>query len=282
MTNRSTSADFVTAFATGWPENQPDIMVLSLTTHKGVQDFAFNKEQALLIARDHQGNRSKAGEAQDQLSERSNAPAGADAERAVLTRYFDSEILAPRNWLSARIVTDCLLPLVCSEMLALKPAALATTWKLPPPPRPCKVPLMLRLASLQVPETVAALGDDIGLQIELVGVAGAGEGHFHVGARDRIGRAAADALARAVVEGDGAAAGPACRPCRRTARTGRGSAKPANGRKKTRRPRMPAAAHGRRVPMSGWSYWRDASHRPLHGTPADAPFHFPDPELPLS
>jgi hypothetical protein len=51
MTNRSTAADFVTAFATGWPENQRDIMVLSLTTHKGVQDFAFNKEQALLIAR---------------------------------------------------------------------------------------------------------------------------------------------------------------------------------------------------------------------------------------
>jgi hypothetical protein len=48
---RSTSADFVTAFATGWPENQPDIMVLSLTTQKGVQDFAFNKEQALLIAK---------------------------------------------------------------------------------------------------------------------------------------------------------------------------------------------------------------------------------------
>ena len=51
MANRSTSADFVTAFATGWPENQPDVMVLSLTTHKGVQDFAFNKEQALLIAK---------------------------------------------------------------------------------------------------------------------------------------------------------------------------------------------------------------------------------------
>jgi hypothetical protein len=51
MENRKTSADFVTAFATGWPENQPDIMVLSLTTPKGVQDFAFNKEQALLIAR---------------------------------------------------------------------------------------------------------------------------------------------------------------------------------------------------------------------------------------
>jgi hypothetical protein len=51
MPNRSTSADFVTAFATGWPELQPDILVLSLTTHKGVQDFAFNKEQALLIAK---------------------------------------------------------------------------------------------------------------------------------------------------------------------------------------------------------------------------------------
>jgi hypothetical protein len=51
MAKRPTSADYVTAFATGWPENQPDIMVLSLTTHKGVQDFAFNKQQALLIAK---------------------------------------------------------------------------------------------------------------------------------------------------------------------------------------------------------------------------------------
>ena len=51
MTNRTTSASFVTAFATGWPEAQPNIMVLSLTTNNGVQDFAFNKEQALLIAK---------------------------------------------------------------------------------------------------------------------------------------------------------------------------------------------------------------------------------------
>jgi hypothetical protein len=51
MNDRKTSASFVTAFATGWPEAQPDIMVLSLTTQKGVQDFAFNKEQALLIAK---------------------------------------------------------------------------------------------------------------------------------------------------------------------------------------------------------------------------------------
>jgi hypothetical protein len=51
MPKRSASADYVTAFATGWPEKQPDIMVLSLTTQKGVQDFAFNKEQALLVAK---------------------------------------------------------------------------------------------------------------------------------------------------------------------------------------------------------------------------------------
>jgi hypothetical protein len=51
MNNRSLSADFVTAFATGWPEQQPDIVVLSLTTHKGVQDFAFTKENALLVAK---------------------------------------------------------------------------------------------------------------------------------------------------------------------------------------------------------------------------------------
>jgi hypothetical protein len=48
---RQTSAEFVTGFATGWPDHQPDIMVISLTTSKGVQDFAVNKEQALLIAK---------------------------------------------------------------------------------------------------------------------------------------------------------------------------------------------------------------------------------------
>jgi hypothetical protein len=51
MTERRASAEFVTAFATGWPEQEPHIMVLSLTTHKGVQDFAFTKEQALLVAK---------------------------------------------------------------------------------------------------------------------------------------------------------------------------------------------------------------------------------------
>jgi hypothetical protein len=51
MTNPSGSADFVTAFATGWPEDKPDIMILSLTTHKGVQNFAINRSQARLIAK---------------------------------------------------------------------------------------------------------------------------------------------------------------------------------------------------------------------------------------
>jgi len=50
-TSRQTAAEFVTGFATGWPEHQPDIMVISLTTSKGIQDFAVNKEQALLIAK---------------------------------------------------------------------------------------------------------------------------------------------------------------------------------------------------------------------------------------
>jgi hypothetical protein len=51
MNTRTTSADFVTAFATGWPEQQPDILVLSLTTKNGVQDYALTKDQALLIAK---------------------------------------------------------------------------------------------------------------------------------------------------------------------------------------------------------------------------------------
>jgi hypothetical protein len=62
MTQRSTSADFVTAFATGWPENQPDIMVLSLTTKKGIQDFALNKEQAAVDRQNHERHGGTTGE----------------------------------------------------------------------------------------------------------------------------------------------------------------------------------------------------------------------------
>lgn len=50
-TTRKGSADFVTGFATGWPEDKPDLMILSLSTAHGVQDFALTKEQATLIAK---------------------------------------------------------------------------------------------------------------------------------------------------------------------------------------------------------------------------------------
>jgi hypothetical protein len=62
MTQRATSADFVTAFTTGWLENQPEVMVLSLTTHRGVQDFALNKEHALLIAKTMQDTAARMAE----------------------------------------------------------------------------------------------------------------------------------------------------------------------------------------------------------------------------
>jgi hypothetical protein len=51
MTNPTGTADFVTAFSTGWPEDKPDLMILSLTTAKGVHNFAFNRSQARLIAK---------------------------------------------------------------------------------------------------------------------------------------------------------------------------------------------------------------------------------------
>ena len=50
-TTRKGAATFVTGFATGWPEDKPDLMILSLSTANGVQDFALTKEQAVLVAR---------------------------------------------------------------------------------------------------------------------------------------------------------------------------------------------------------------------------------------
>src|ERR1700761_8930964 len=46
--------------------------------------------------------------------------------------------------------------------------------------------------------------------------------------------------------------------------------------------RRTAVVRSRGAQPRGLLYCRDASHRPLHGTPADAPFHFPHPALPLS
>ena len=89
----------------------------------------------------------------------------------------------------------------------MKPAALATTWKLPPAPRPWRLPLTLRLASLQVPVTSPPWATTLACEVELIGVAGAGQDHFHVGPADLVGGAATDALAGAIVERHGAAAG---------------------------------------------------------------------------
>ena len=193
-------------------------------------------------------------------------------------------MVAPLNWLSALITTDCLLPRVVSEMLALNPAALATTWKLPSPPRPWRLPLMLRLISLQVPEIAPPSATTLAAEIEFVAVAGAGQGLVEAvpAFADRIGRAAADALARAVVERDGAAAGPVAGQAGERARLGvacgaeRGRREQGDGRED--QPPDDDEDAGR----PACRYCRDASHRPLHGMPADAPFHFPDPALPLS
>jgi hypothetical protein len=46
--------------------------------------------------------------------------------RADSAQMRDSEIVAPLNWLSALITTDCLLPRVVSVMLAENPGAVAT------------------------------------------------------------------------------------------------------------------------------------------------------------
>ena len=56
----------------------------------------------------------------------------------------------------------------------------------------------------------AALGDDIGLELEFIAVAGAGEGlvEARTAGADRIGRAAPETFGRAVIQGHRAGAGP--------------------------------------------------------------------------
>ena len=62
MADRSFSADFVRAFSTGWPEKEPHIMVLSLSTHNGTYDFALTKEQALKVAKTMQETAARLAE----------------------------------------------------------------------------------------------------------------------------------------------------------------------------------------------------------------------------
>ena len=69
---------------------------------------------------------------------------------------------------------------------------------------------MPRLLSLQVPESAPRCGDDIASEIEFVAVAGAGQGLIEAVAAvaDGIGGAAPNSLGRAIVQRDGACAGP--------------------------------------------------------------------------
>ena len=149
MTQRSTSADFVTAFATGWPEHQPDILVLSLTTAKGIQDFALNKEQALLIAKTMKDTAVQ--QPAETRAENRVASTSATVKRCAL------------NWLSALIITDRLLPRVVNE-ICIKPRCAGDDPKVPLAARPSEIPLTPRPSG---PRSEAiAIRDDIARKIE--------------------------------------------------------------------------------------------------------------------
>jgi hypothetical protein len=51
VTQPKNFADFLTSFSTGWPEDQPHLMILSLTTASGRKDYALTQEQAELISK---------------------------------------------------------------------------------------------------------------------------------------------------------------------------------------------------------------------------------------
>ena len=71
------------------------------------------------------------------------------------------------------ICTVCLLPLVRNVRLAANPEASTNTSIWPPPAVPCRLPKILRLASLQLPEMRSPWLVTSLLKIELVAVAGA-------------------------------------------------------------------------------------------------------------
>src|SRR6185436_7514621 len=148
----------------------------------GRAGFCVQQGAGVVDRQDDQGNRGETREAKDELARRHNchrppcAQLRTGAGDPVFQRYhdlnararrtgcpafagydkpgyFDSEILAARNWLSAFMAICCLLPVVFSAMLELKPAAWAITWKLPLAPRPWMLPPIFRLVSLQLPVT---------------------------------------------------------------------------------------------------------------------------------
>lgn len=99
-----------------------------------------------------------------------------------------------------------------------------------------KVAVDAAAAFAPVPGERSPLGDDIGLEIEFVAVAGTDEGLIEARpiAADGIGGAAPDSLGRPVVEGDGASARPVARKTREW-----------RGLRITRRARHAGREHGR-------------------------------------
>ena len=75
-----------------------------------------------------------------------------DLSRALAIRSSIIVMLTPRISPLELIWTVCLLPVVRSVRLAANPAASTNTSIWPPPAVPCRLPKMLRLVSLQLPE----------------------------------------------------------------------------------------------------------------------------------
>ena len=176
MIDRKTSADFVTAFATGWPEQEPQLPVAVADHAKSragerCTNLDFRYRAGLARQRDLRGPELAVSPHADRLLAAGGPERDVGIEAGGIRHHL--EIAAAASSLDrAADVTAGLTP---------------------------------------GPGYGAALIDHVRCKIELVCVACAGERHVHAGARDRIGRTAADAFLRSVVEGDGAATGPIAR-----------------------------------------------------------------------
>ena len=275
MTKRSTSADFVTAFATGWPENQPDLMVLSLTTAQRRSGFRVQQGSGAAGRKDHAGNRFPAEDAQNRLTGDVKADRTGLRARQRNRGAFEHGICLDHDGLlvaargqgdirvkAGRTGDDLEIAVAAVALQGARDAAGGFA----PSARQC-----------------AAAIDDVGGKIEFVAVAGAGQGLVEPGSAGTygIGCATADALTRSVIKANAYRCRTSCRRGPRTVPIARSL------KSRTPIPQKPwlrptSASASARRPLLCFGYCRDASHRPLHGTPADAPFHFPDPTLPLS
>ena len=79
---------------------------------------------------------------------RRSSPAPTDRGGQLFTIVIETPLISPLEL----ICTVCLLPLVRNVRLAENPTASTNTSILPPPAVPCRLPVTLRLVSLQLPE----------------------------------------------------------------------------------------------------------------------------------